>query len=54
MLHFAHAATDRLEAGDAAGVEIEVEGPRDAVERFCRRLETEAPSLARVEAAPKS
>src|SRR5437588_1749810 len=35
---------------DVQGVHVEVEGPRDDVERFLRRIETEAPPLAAVEA----
>ncbi|MFZ5559002.1 MAG: carbamoyltransferase HypF [Pseudomonadota bacterium] len=38
---------------DAAGVEIEVQGDGDAVERFVARLSAEAPPLARVDAVER-
>lgn len=34
---------------DGQGVAIEATGTRTAIERFCRRLETDAPPLARIE-----
>jgi hydrogenase maturation protein HypF len=37
-------------ANDERGVVLEVEGPEEAVERFLRRLPSEAPALATVEA----
>jgi hydrogenase maturation protein HypF len=43
-------ALDGEVRNDAAGVTIELEGPREALDRFEARLATEAPRLARIDA----
>jgi len=43
-------ALDGEVRNDAAGVTIELEGPRDALDRFEARLAAEAPRLARIDA----